>query len=110
MILTVPSGVTVVSNDVSGYTLVCSSGCDNAAGASFSYDSVNRLVTISNAFSSYTAAGTTVTIEVTGWTNPSDANTYDFSIAVKATISSTNYAIETFTDMSITAAEGLCYI
>jgi len=110
MVLTVPSGVTVVDNDVSDYTVTCSSGCTNAASASISYSAAYRQVTISDAFSSYTASSTTVTISVTGWTNPDDSESYDFTIDTFAYISDTKYGIETFTDMSIAASEGICYV
>ena len=73
MILTVPDGVTVPSNSVSDFVMVCTSGCDTAG--TLSYDSGDRQITIEDSFGSYVDAGSSISFSLFGWTNPTDTDT-----------------------------------
>lgn len=57
MVVKVPVGVVVPSNNVKDFSMTCTLGCGNAAGAVFTYDPSSRAVTIANAFGSYIPAG-----------------------------------------------------
>ena len=71
MVLTVPSGVTVPDNSVSGFTMDYIEGCTRAG--SLDYDSSTRELTIEDAFGTYLEGGSSdVSFDLTGWTNPSD--------------------------------------
>ena len=102
LIINVPSGVTVSS--AGAFSNACTVGC--GAAGTFTWNSGSRELTLAGAFTNFVAAPGTITLTVTGFTNPGDSNAYPFTIS---TFYST-FGIETFSGMSITASEGACYV
>ena len=109
LVLTVPTGVTVPSDDVSTFSMICSAGCSTGSGM-LSYDSSTRELTIESAFTSFMQASNTLTFSITGWTNPSDTSTYEFALETYFKPSTTLYGIETFSGLEITAESSACYV
>ena len=108
IVLTVPSGVTVPSNSVSSFSMTCDAGCNTAGN--LSYSSSDSELTIENAFTSYLDGGSKLTFSLTGWTNPSDTATYEFSLATFFNDGSNLKGIENFTGLELGAADGACYV
>ena len=102
LVINVPNGVTVPS--ASSFSNVCTVGC--GAAGTFTWNSGSRELTISNAFTNFVAAPGTITLSVTGFTNPTDTIAKAFKISTFYT----TFGIETFSGMSITASEGACYV
>ena len=89
--------------------MTCEEGC--TTGGSLSYDSSTRELTIENSFGSYLVGGSSdLVFDITGWTNPSDTSTQDFSLATYFDNGSTLYGIENFTGLELGAADGACYV
>lgn len=111
MLIEVPNGIEIEDDDVSSFSMSCSSGCDNGSGATLSWDG-SSLLTVEDAFSSYVDGRSTetVTFEITGWTNPVDADDYEFTIYTNFVESSVSYGVETITGFTISASEGICYV
>jgi len=113
IVITVPTGVTVVDN-ASDFEWSCESGCNTSpSGVSFDWNSGDRTLTITNVFLGGDVddfkAGQTIIFTITGWTNPTDSQDHDFIVTTKFTLDDTTYYdIEIFTGMSISASEGEC--
>ena len=98
--LTLPS--TALNVDTATYTLTCNVGCTavastpafsaNAAGAA------NSVLTFTDVFSvaAGIAAGTTIEVDITGFTNPSTETVYDVFYEVIHTASAVTTAIDKF--------------
>ena len=83
MILKVPDGITIDSDLVDDFTIVCSEGCSSDS-ATMSYDDSDgdQDVYISGAFASYLEGGNTITFAITGWTNPAEEGPFDFEVDI----------------------------
>lgn len=108
LVLTVPTGVTV-PNSAKSFSVSCTSGCDNLGSKTISYSSSK--LTITGAFSSYLSGGSDLKFDVTGWTNPSDTETYTFTLETFFDDgTSAMKGIEKFTGLDLGAADGSCYV
>lgn len=113
IIITVPTGVVVPDGSVADFSYACSLGCDTSSPGTLSYSDVDRELTITGAFTSF-FDGTTSAVKftITGWQNPEDSQTYDFSIRTcfKGTATCTSCCgIEKFEGgFQIQAKEGNC--
>ena len=101
IIIVVPTGVTIPSNDFSDLIMVCTSGC-NTAGT-LSYNSGSRDLTIENSFTSYLDSASTISFTLTGWMNPTSTATLSFTVATyfKNPNDSVLYGIELFTGLDL---------
>jgi hypothetical protein len=95
MELTVPSTVTV-PNSGANMVMTCNF-CTSAVTASIMWDESTRIMTLGNVFPStqdYTYKGTSISFSISGWTNPSDTKSAEFTWRSYAVISGTNYLID----------------
>ena len=114
IIITVPLASMVPS--ISDFSMTCSSGCDSSS-PTLTWSSGTKQLTVTGAFGTAVKStpdgGSKIIFNISGWTNPPDSTTYDFTASttfVDSSTCSSGCAIEDFSGMSITAAEGVCYV
>lgn len=118
LVITVPTAVTV-TNNASDFVMTCTVGCNTSANtASLSWNASKRELTITNIFANNNAVPASdndsdgMFFSIKGWTNPIDSSTHDFYIKSYYIDPDDNseYDIEYFSGLQITAKEGLCQI